>query len=201
MVRPGARSRRFPRFGGQRDERGVGEQPPAAHLAGRRGQDDGDDAAAEQLHGARGEPARAAAPGDGPGTPVVLGAEEVVDKPEEREGEAGEQHHRAQEAVAQLLPHPELGQRRPRRLDHQHGQDDDDARPPSPARDLDSSAAAARVPPAPGRGPLEQQAPPRRRPRGAGPGSCPTHQTGTGSPTGTGGGLRRQGRGAGHLGP
>ena len=56
--------------------------------------------------------------------PVALGAEQVVDQAEEGEGEAGEQHHRPQEAVAELLAHPELGQRRAGRLHHQHRQHD-----------------------------------------------------------------------------
>ena len=112
---------------GQRDQGGIGQQPPAAHLAGRRGQDDGDDPAPEQLHGA-GRQATVPQRDQVASEPaVLLGAEQVVDEPEEREGEAGEEDHGAQEGVAQLLPHPELRQRRPSGLDDQHGEDDHQA--------------------------------------------------------------------------
>ena len=82
--------------------------------------------AAEQLH----RPGRQPTVGEGAEVageaPLGFGAEEVVDQPEEGEGEAREQDHRAQQAVAQLLPHPELGQRGAPGLDHQHRQHDHD---------------------------------------------------------------------------
>ena len=114
--------------GGEGDQRGVGQQPPAAHLARRRREDDGDDAAAEQLHGAGGEPAVAQGP-QVPAEATVARRCRARSSMRPRKAKAKQAKSTIERRRLSLSSSPTPNSARAVRagLDHQHGQHDHQA--------------------------------------------------------------------------
>ena len=107
---------------GQRDENRVGEQPPARDEGNVRGEYERDRGTAEDLERAGRDPTR----GEGAQVPtkaaVALGAQEVVDQPEQAEAEAGEEHQRPGEIATRFVAQAERSQCRAAGLHDENGE-------------------------------------------------------------------------------